>query len=102
MFTGSPRFSVIVRVRIKIRVFMEVVLLLDLVVTIFMELVSLLDLVVTIFTEVVVLLLDPVVTVVPLAHFAEIRPDEPSNIPSFSAVQVNHAPQRVCVKDDAP
>ena len=72
-FTGSPRFSVIVRVRIQIRVFMEVVLLLDL-----------------------------VVTVESLAHFAEIGPDEPSNIPSFSAVEVSHAPQRVCVKDDAP
>ena len=33
---------------------------------------------------------------------AQIRPDEPSNIPSLSAVEVNHAPQSVCEKDDAP
>ena len=33
---------------------------------------------------------------------AQSRPDEPSNIPSFFAVEVYHAPQSVCVKDDAP
>ena len=33
---------------------------------------------------------------------AQSRPDEPSNIPSFFAVEVDHAPQSVCVKDDAP
>ena len=32
----------------------------------------------------------------------QICPDEPWNIPSFVAVEVNHAPQRVCAKDDAP
>ena len=32
----------------------------------------------------------------------QIRPDEPSNIPSLSAVEVYHAPQSVCAKDDAP
>ena len=32
----------------------------------------------------------------------QIRPDEPSNIPSLSAVEVLHAPQSVCAKDDAP
>ena len=33
----------------------------------------------------------------------QIRPDEPSNIETFSAVEVTHAsPQSVCVKDDAP
>ena len=31
----------------------------------------------------------------------QICPDEPSNIPSLFAVEVNHAPQSVCVKDDA-
>ena len=31
----------------------------------------------------------------------QIRPDEPSNIPSLLAVEVYHAPQRVCVNDDA-
>ena len=30
-----------------------------------------------------------------------IRPDEPSNIRSLSAVEVSHAPQSVCAKDDA-
>ena len=32
----------------------------------------------------------------------QIRPDEPSNILSLSAVEVSHAPQSVCAKDDAP
>ena len=30
------------------------------------------------------------------------RPEEPANIPSLSAVEVSHAPQRDCAKDDAP
>ena len=30
------------------------------------------------------------------------RPGEPSNIAVLSAVEVLHAPQRVCAKDDAP
>ena len=30
------------------------------------------------------------------------RPGEPLNIPSFLAVEVIHAPQSVCAKDDAP
>ena len=47
----------------------------------------------------IVLLLDVVV----LALLMQIRPDEPSNIPSVSAVEVTHAsPQRFCAKDDAP
>ena len=37
-----------------------------------------------------------------LALVVQIRPDEPSNIPSLSAVEVSHAPQSVCAKDDAP
>ena len=32
----------------------------------------------------------------------QIRPDEPSNIPSLSAFEVNQAPQSVCANDDAP
>ena len=32
----------------------------------------------------------------------QIRPDEPTNIPSLFAVEVSHAPQRVCAKDEAP
>ena len=32
----------------------------------------------------------------------QIRPDEAENIPYFFAVEVNHAPQSMCVKDDAP
>ena len=31
----------------------------------------------------------------------QIRPDEPSNILSLSAVEANQAPQSVCAKDDA-
>ena len=30
------------------------------------------------------------------------RPDEPSNISSLFAVEVNHTPQSVCAKDEAP
>ena len=42
-----------------------------------------------------------VVEVVTLA--VQSRPDEQSNIPSLPfAVEVNHAPQSVCAKDDAP
>ena len=37
-----------------------------------------------------------------LAPGVQICPDEPSNIPSLSAVEVSHAPQRVCANDDAP
>ena len=32
----------------------------------------------------------------------QIRPDEPSNILTLSAVEVLHDPQSVCAKDDAP
>ena len=32
----------------------------------------------------------------------QIRPNEPSNIPSLTAVEVYHSPQSVCAKDDAP
>ena len=41
--------------------------------------------------EVVLLLVD-----------TQICPDEPSNILSLSAVEVSHAPQSACAKDDAP
>ena len=34
--------------------------------------------------------------------FEQIRPDEPSNIPFLSAVEVCQVPQSVCAKDDAP
>ena len=30
----------------------------------------------------------------------QIRPDEPSNIPSLSAVEASQAPQRLCAKDE--
>ena len=33
---------------------------------------------------------------------AQSRPDEPSNIPSLFADEMDHAPQSVCVKDEAP
>ena len=47
----------------------------------------------------VVLLVEVVVV---LVLVIQIRPDEPSNIPVLSAVEVYHEPQRVCVKDEAP
>ena len=47
----------------------------------------------------IVLLLEVVVV---LALFMQIRPDEPSNIPSLSAFEVLHAPRSDCAKDDAP
>ena len=51
-----------------------------------------------VFMTVVLLLKVPVVVLV-----VQIRPDEPSNIPSLSAVEMSHAsPQSVCAKDDAP
>ena len=37
-----------------------------------------------------------------LVLVVQIRPDERKNIPSLSAVEVGHAPQSVCAKDDAP
>ena len=37
-----------------------------------------------------------------LVPVLQMRPDEPSNILSLSAVEANHAPQSVCSKDDAP
>ena len=37
-----------------------------------------------------------------LVLVVQIRPGEPSNIPSLSAVEVSHAPQSACAKDDAP
>ena len=69
-FRGIPRFWVTVRVR----GFLDVVLL----------------------VEVEVLVVVEVVVVI-----VQIPPDDPSNIPSLSAVEVSHAPQRVCAKDDA-
>ena len=50
----------------------------------------------------VVILLDVAVVVEVLALFLQIRPDDPSNIPSLSAFDVSHVPQSVCAKDDAP
>ena len=32
----------------------------------------------------------------------QIRPDEPSNIPSFFADEVSHTPPSVCANEDAP
>ena len=40
------------------------------------------------------------VDVLPLV--VQIRPDEPSKILTLSAVEVSHAPQSVCAKDNAP
>ena len=71
-FRGIPRFCITVRVRPV----MEVVLPVEVKTVVVME--------------VVVLIV------------VQIRPDEPSNIPSLSAVEVLHAPQSVRAKDDAP
>ena len=57
---------------------------------------------VRVFMEVVSLLEEVVVVEVLVLVVVQIRPDEPSNIPFLSAVEVTHAPQRVCAKDDAP
>ena len=52
--------------------------------------------------EIVALLLEVVVVVVEsLVPVEHIRPGEPSNIPSLSAVEVSHAPQSACAKDGA-
>ena len=48
----------------------------------------------------ILLLLEVVVAKV-IVVVAQIRPDEPSNILSLSAVEVIHMPQRVCENDDA-
>ena len=61
--------------RIRFRGFMEIVVLLDVVVVV---------------VEVLVLVV------------VQIRPGEPLNIPSLSAVEVSHAPQSGRAKDDAP
>ena len=50
----------------------------------------------------VVLLLEVQVIVEVFILAVQIRPDEPSNIPSLSAVEAPHLPQSVCAKDDAP
>ena len=52
--------------------------------------------------EVASLLEEVVVAEVLVLVVVQIRPDEPSNIPSLSAVEVIHTPQSVCAKDDAP
>ena len=50
----------------------------------------------------VVLLVEVVVVAKVIKLSVHIRPDEPSNIPFLSAVEVYHEPQSVCAKDDAP
>ena len=50
----------------------------------------------------VVLLVEVVVVAKVIKLSVHIRPDESVNIPSLSAVEVYHAPHRVCAKDDAP
>ena len=54
--------------------------------------------------EVVLLLAVVVVATLGLVvvWVVHIRPDEPSNIAILFAVEVLHAPQSVCAKDDAP
>ena len=58
---------------------------------------------VRVFLEIVLLLMEVVGFVEVLAVGMQIRPDESSNIPSFFAfLEVYHAPHSVCAKDDAP
>ena len=40
--------------------------------------------------------------ILPLEGDVQIRPKEPTNIPSLPAAEAIHAPQSVCTKDDAP
>ena len=86
---------------------MEVFLLLEVVAV---------EVVVVVIVEVVVVVVEVVVPVevvvtvevvvvaeVLVLVVVQIRPDEPSNILSLSAVEVSHAsPQSVCANDDAP
>ena len=51
--------------------------------------------------EVASLLEEVVVVEVLVLAVVQIRPDDPSNIPCFSAVEVLHSPQSVCANDDA-
>ena len=71
---------------VRVRVFIEVALLLE-------------EIVVGLMEEVVVVAAVVVVDV--LAVVMQIRPGEPSNIASLFAVEVSHAPQSVCAKDGA-
>ena len=70
----------------RVSVFMEVILLSE-------------EVVVRVAEKVVVIAVVMVVDV--LAMIVQIRPDDPSNIPALSAVEVSHAPQSVCAKDEA-
>ena len=50
----------------------------------------------------VVLLSEKIVVVVAVLVVVPIRPGEPSNILTLSAVEVLHASQSVCAKEEAP
>ena len=50
----------------------------------------------------IILRLEVVVVVGVIVLVVQIPPEELSNISVLSAVEVYHAPQSVCVKDDAP
>ena len=60
--------------------------------------VGVLTVVVSLLAEVVAMV---VVLVVAVVLLTQICPDEPSNILVLSAFEACHAPQRVCVNDDA-
>ena len=72
----------------RAKVFIKISLLLETVVVV--------EVVVVVVVEAAV-----VVMVVLILELTQIRPDEPSNIPSFNAFEVSQAPQSVCEKDDA-
>ena len=74
-----------------------------LLVVVVVEVVVLVVVVVVLVVEVVVLVVGVVVVVVEVVVVVvQIRPDEPWNIASLFAFEVNHTPQSVFAKDDAP
>ena len=54
------------------------------------------------FMEAVLLVVVMMVVVTAIVLVPQIRPDEPPNMSSLSALEVAHRPQRVCANDDAP
>ena len=54
------------------------------------------------FMEAVLLVVVVMVVVTAIVLVPQIRPDEPPNMSSLSAVEVAHRPQSVRVNDDAP
>ena len=73
-----------------------------LLVVVVVEVVVVVVVVVVLVVEVVVVVVEVVVVVVEVVVVVlQIRPGDSWNIASFFAVEVLHAPQRFCLKDDA-